>query len=61
MDNLESVRWELHDRTAAHERLAADVRLEAELAGPKPVARAHRAVFSLLIGIVGVLAWLVAR
>ena len=61
MDNLELVRWELRDRTAAHERLVTDVRLEAELVGPGPAARTHRAIFSLLIGVVGVLLWLVAQ
>jgi hypothetical protein len=61
MDNLEMVRWELRDRTAAHERLVEDVRLGAELAGPKPAVRAHQAVFSVLIGLAGVVFWLVAR
>jgi hypothetical protein len=61
MDNLESVRWELHDRTTSHERLGQNMRLEAELACSKPAPRTQHTIFSLLIGIASILVWLMVR
>jgi hypothetical protein len=61
MDNLESVRWELHDRTDAHERLVEMARQDAELAERKETERTPLLVLPVLVSVAGVLLWLVVR
>ena len=48
-------------RAAAYRRMAQDARLEAGLDASRPSFRIPRESFPLLIGLAGVLLWLVAR
>jgi hypothetical protein len=52
---------QVKERQAAHQRMAEEARLAAGSDASKPSGQHVRAFVSLLIGIVGVLAWLVAR
>jgi hypothetical protein len=61
MDNLESVRWELKDRTNAHEHFVREVRMDAELAEPKIAGKTRFVILPLLASVAGVLVWLMAR
>ena len=52
---------QVKERQAAHQRMVKEARLAAELDASKPSSQYARAFVSLLIGIAGVMLWLVAR
>lgn len=53
--------WEAQEKIVNAQRRARESHLAAEFAQPKPSGQGGRAFVPLLIGIAGVIVWLVAR
>ena len=62
MDSQELQGWEIAKaRTADFQREAAQRHLAASIGGSKPIAKRMLLVFPLVLGLAGVLAWLMVR
>ena len=53
--------WEAQEKIVNAQRRARESHLAAEFSPPKPSGQGARAIVPLLIGIAGVIVWLVAR